>query len=351
MLSSDSVNYLSRICGVAVGVAWGHFRPWLGATAPGLRRVRVKVPQSGRLDGPEVVHMWPRGSLCGLPVGHTGEVNVATFLAARGGASTAASLRRAGFSRHRITTALADGDIVRLRPGHYGLPADTSDYRAACELKGLLTCLSAAPGYGLWTLAPAQSLHLCLGHRSAPPGAIPHGRCRHPRHPWLPMAGLADVLIHALRCLPETEALVMVQCAVGRGDITLAFLRSKLPGNRNARARTVLDLVIPRADSLLEVLANRTFCRAGLQVLRHIEIPAVGEVDFLVEGCLVVETDGAAHLEPRQVKKDRRRNNATVVGGFLVLRFGYDDVVHHPERMLAEVLAVLELRRAGAFRS
>lgn len=277
-------------------------------------------------------------------------MNVASYLAARGGTATAAAFRQAGFSRHRITESLAGGDIVRLRPGHYGLPADTSDYRAARELRGLLTCLSAAPGYGLWTLVPARSLHLCPGHRSAPPGSVPHGRCRHPRHPWLPLAGLADVLVHALRCLPETEALVMTQCAVGRGDITLGFLRSRLPGNRNARARAVLDLVIPRADSLLEVLANRAFCRAGLQVSRHVDIPGVGEVDFLVEGCLVVETDGATHLESRQVKKDRRRNNATVLGGYLVLRFGYDDVVHHPERMVADVVRVLELWRGGAFR-
>ena len=139
----------------------------------------------------------------------------------------------------------------------------------------------------------------------------------------------------------------MVQCAVGRGDISLAFLRGKLGGNRNGRARSVLDLVIPRADSLLEVLANTAFRRAGLHVRRHVEIPGVGEVDFLVEDCIVVETDGASHLEPLQVKKDRRRNNASLIGGYLVLRFGYDDVVHHPERMVAEVLAVLELRRSG----
>ncbi len=88
-------------------------------------------------------------------------------------------------------------------------------------------------------------------------------RCPHPPHPWLPVAGLADVLIHALRCLPEVEALVMVQCAAQRGDITVEFLRRKLPGNRNARARAVLDL-IPRADSILEVLANYHFLRAGL---------------------------------------------------------------------------------------
>ncbi|QDW30696.1 DUF559 domain-containing protein [Arthrobacter sp. KBS0702] len=271
------------------------------------------------------------------------------FLASRGGTAAADDLRVAGFSRHRITRAVADGAVLRVRRGQYSL-AEFTAYRAAREAGGLLSCVSAAPSYGLWTLVPARKLHLCVGHRAAPPGAVAHGRRRHPRHPWLPVAGLADVLIHALRCLPETEALVMVQCAVGRGDISLAFLRSKLPGNRNARARAVLDLVIPRADSLLEVLTNRSFRRAGLQVSRHVEIPDVGEVDFLVEGCLVVETDGAAHLESRQVKKDRRRNNATVVGGYLVLRFGYDDVVHHPERMVAEVLTVLALWRGGAFR-
>ena len=72
-------------------------------------------------------------------------------------------------------------------------------------------------------------------------------------------------------------------------------------------------------------------------------------MDFLIEECLVVETDGSTHLEPRQVKKDRKRNNATLIGGRLGLRFGYDDVVHHPERMVAEVLAVLELCRQGGF--
>jgi very-short-patch-repair endonuclease len=277
-------------------------------------------------------------------------MNVATYLASRGGTATAADFGRAGFSRHRIATAVAQGTVVRIRRGQYGLPQDSGVYRAALELKGVLTCLSGAPSYGLWTLVPAQSMHLYLGHRAAPPGAVAHGRCRHPRHPWLPVAGLADVLIHALHCLPELEALVMVQCAVGRGDISLAFLRGKLEGNRNGAARLVLDLVIPRADSLLEVLANVAFRRAGLQVRLHVQIPGVGEVDFLVEDCLIVEIDGASHLEPRQVTKDRRRNNASHTGGYLVLRFGYDDVVHHPERMVAEVLALLDLWRSGAFR-
>lgn len=322
-----------RGCGVSVSE-----RPRTAGLVAGLAR-------------PERLSTWLKRRGGNRPVpAHSGAMDLAAYLASRGGTATTGDLRRAGASRHRVDRDLAAGIIVRIRRGHYGLPADSGPYRAARELNGLVTCLSAAPGYGLWTLVPARLLHLHVGHRSAPPGTIPHGRILHPRHPWLPMTGLADVLLHAVRCLPELEALVMIQCAVGRGDISLAFLRAKLTGNRNARARAVLDLVIPRSDSLLEVLANTAFRRAGLRLRRHVDIPGVGEVDFLVEEVLVVETDGETHLEPRQVKKDRRRNNASVIGGYLVLRFGYDDVVHHPERMVAEVKAVLDLWRRGVFR-
>jgi hypothetical protein len=38
-----------------------------------------------------------------------------------------------------------------------------------------------------------------------------------------------------------------------------------------------------------------------------------------------------------------------VIGGRLCLRFGYAEVVHHPERMVDQVLAVLEQSRQGSF--
>jgi very-short-patch-repair endonuclease len=141
----------------------------------------------------------------------------------------------------------------------------------------------------------------------------------------------------------------MVQSAVSQGSITVDFLRRKLPGNRNGVARAVLDLVIPRADSLLEVLARTYFVRAGLMVRMHVEVPGVGEIDCLIEDCLAVELDGGSHMEPRQVKKDQRRNNAAIKAGLLPLRYYYDDVVHHPERMVAAVIRILELRRSGVF--
>lgn len=277
-------------------------------------------------------------------------MEIETFLAARAGLARASVLQGAGFTRTTIGKAVAAGRIMRIRRGVYSLPREAGVLGLALKHNALVTCLSAAPAYGLWTLNEAGPVHLVPGHKPTPPGALAHGRCLHAQHPWLPVAGLADVLIHALRCLPELESLVMVQCAVQRGDISADFLRRKLPGNRNGHAREILDSVIPRADSVLEVLANFHFRRAGLHVRRHVQLPGVGEVDFLIEDCLVVETDGGTHLEPKQVKKDRKRNNATVVGGRLGLRYGYDDVVNHPARMVAEVLAVLELCRRGAFR-
>ena len=280
---------------------------------------------------------------------HGRTMNMDTFLGMRAGVARTSTLRAAGFSRTSLNKAVAAGRIVRIRRGAYGLPREAGALGLALQHNALLTCLSAAPTYRLWTLHDSSFVHLSPGHKRTPAGTVTHGRCPHPPHPWLPVAGLADVLIHAMRCLPEAESLVMLQSATQRGDVTVDFLRRKLPGNRNARARTVLDSLIPRADSLLEVLANYHFRRAGLHIRRHVELPGVGEVDFLLEECLVVETDGSTHLEPRQVKKDRKRNNATLIGGRLGLRFGYDDVVHHPERMVAEVLAVLELCRQGAF--
>ncbi|MDQ0677363.1 very-short-patch-repair endonuclease [Arthrobacter pascens] len=276
-------------------------------------------------------------------------MDIETFLRARAGVARASTLQVAGFSRTYVGKALTDGRIVRVRRGIYSMPREAGLFGLALQHNALLTCLSAAPTYRLWTLHDAGSVHLSPGHKKTPLGTLTHGRCPHPPHPWLPVAGLADVLIHSLRCLPPLESLVMLQCATQRGDVTIGFLRRKLPGNRNARARSVLDGLIPRADSILEVLANYHFRRAGLHVRRHVELPGVGEVDFLIEECLAVEVDGSTHLEPRQVKKDRKRNNATIIGGRLGLRFGYDDVVHHPERMVGEVLAVLELCRQGAF--
>jgi very-short-patch-repair endonuclease len=277
-----------------------------------------------------------------------GFVDIVEFLQHNGGAARASRLRSSGFGRVAVGQALDHGTVMKVSHGIYGLSSNGQVAQALAH-GGLLTCLSAAPIYDLWTLKQAVRLHLCRSHPVPGQGVVEHGRRRHPQHAWLPVSGLADVLLHSLRCLPELESLVLVQSAVGRGDISPEFLYGKAVGRRNGKARAVLNLLIPRADSLLEVLANTYFARAGLRVRRHVHIPGVGEVDFVVEECLVVETDGRTHFEPKSVKRDQRRNNRSMLGGYLVLRYYYDDVVFAPDEMVAEVLAVLELWRLGKF--
>ncbi|UUL77494.1 endonuclease domain-containing protein [Pseudarthrobacter sp. Fe7] len=106
----------------------------------------------------------------------------------------------------------------------------------------------------------------------------------------------------------------------------------------------MLDLVDGTADSAIEVVARLLFRAAGIYTQTQVDLPGIGCVDFLLEGFLIIEIDGATHLEPRQVKKDRSRNNASTLRGYAVLRYGYADVVHNPQKVLAEVWQVLRGR-------
>jgi very-short-patch-repair endonuclease len=143
------------------------------------------------------------------------------------------------------------------------------------------------------------------------------------------------------------ESVVMVESALLQGRTTLEYLRGHLPGNRNGSARAALELVDGSAGSAIEVVARLLFRSEGIFTQTQVDLPGIGIVDFLLEGFLIVEIDGSTHLEPAQVKKDRRRNNASTLTGYAVLRYGYQDVVFNPEKVVSEVWQVL---RGGVVR-
>ncbi|WP_336854633.1 type IV toxin-antitoxin system AbiEi family antitoxin domain-containing protein [Sinomonas albida] len=261
----------------------------------------------------------------------------------RGGLARTADLYRLGVSKRELASAVERGELVRVVRGSYALPELAILLVRARAAGGRLTCISAAPFYGLWVLREPRRLHVACGNgvaAAADPGIIDHPSTHLPDDRVLPIAALADVLVHALRCLPELDALVMVQSAALRG-ISMDFLRKRLPGRRNGKARSVLDLVLPRADSVLEVAAALLFRRAGFAFAMHVEIEGVGEVDFVICGVLVVETDGSPHFDKKQIKKDRRRSNAAAVRGYVTLRYYWDDIVYRPHETVAEIRAVL----------
>lgn len=248
----------------------------------------------------------------------------------------------AGATEIGLRRAVRSGEVIRLGRGLLAAAGADPELVAAGRARGLLTCVSAAPIFGLWQLRPSARPHYwqsngrnagrCVSHRLALTQPPSHGT----------LAALPDVLLHALLCLPELESLVMVECAFNRGDIDPAFLLRHLSGNRCGKARNVLSKVDRGADSLLESLARVLFRDAGISTETQVWIDGIGRVDFLLEGFLIVEIDGIAfHLEARQFKKDRRRDNSATLQGLPVLRFFYDDVVHAPESVLAQVREVL----------
>lgn len=271
-------------------------------------------------------------------------MNVLTALALCGGVARRPALARLGIDDAGLRRAVRRG-VLQPERGVYALPTAAVGDVALVQRRQLLTCISAAPFYGLWTVDSSGPRHIHHRRGDVFDGEVQHGGLLLPPQANRSVAALADVLIHALRCLPELEALVMVECAVGRGDMTVEFLRQRLPGKRNGKARLVLDWVDRGAESLLETLARTYFRKAGIRVQTQVYIEGVGYVDLLLEGWLIVELDGRHHGDWAQVKKDNRRNNESAVQGFTALRYYYPDVIYQPENMVAQVLAVIDRRR------
>lgn len=261
-----------------------------------------------------------------------------------GGVARRRALARLGITDGQLRKAVRRG-VERPARGVYALASASGADVALVLNRQIRTCTSAAPFYGLWVIDQPGPLHVHQRRRQGAGGVLHHGGLLLPAHPHRPVASLADVLIHALRCLPWPESLVMVECAVARGDMTVGFLRERLPGKRNGKARQVLRWVDRGAESMLETLARTYFRRAGIHVQPQFYLDGVGYMDLLLDGWLLVELDGRHHADWRQVKKDHRRNNSSVVQGYTVLRYYYSDVVYEAAAMVAEVLAVLRRGR------
>jgi very-short-patch-repair endonuclease len=270
-------------------------------------------------------------------------MDVLASLKFAGSVARTGTLLQAGFTERAIRLSLASGEIVRLRHGVVALPGAAPDLVTAVLANGLLSCASATEHHGLWRLHEPQRPHLLCRHGAATGVVIHRGSVVPPEFPR-PVAGLTDTLLHALRCLPAVESAVMVESALQQGRTTLDYLRRRLPGNRNGSARAVLDLVDGSAGSAIEVVARLLFRSQGMYTQTQVDLPGIGIVDFLLEGFLIVEIDGGTHLEPRQVKKDRQRNNASTLSGYAVLRYGYREVVYHPQTIIDEVWQVLRGR-------
>lgn len=262
-----------------------------------------------------------------------------------GGVATRQQLVGMGIADRALANAVARGTMERVRQGVYAVPLADRVQVARIAWRCEPTCLTAARHLGLPVASRDDRLHMAVAHdRSSgrpnawpPASVIVHMTRRLP--PDSPRT--ADVIDSATRCASRLEQLEMVDSALNKG----LMLEGDIGGLRYTPARTRRWLARHcdgRSESLLETRTRVALRAAGLQVQPQVTIPGVGRVDLLVEGKVVVETDGrATHALTAAFDADRRRDRSALLAGYLVMRFGYADVMGDVGALVEQVVAVV----------
>lgn len=283
-------------------------------------------------------------------------MSVADVLTLCGGVATRAHLISAT-SRAEVERALATGELVVLTRGRYAAPYVADARAVAHGLSAVLSHRHAALHWG-WPVKEAPhrpDVTVPRNRRLSPDQA---GRVRVHRatlHADDVTDGVTSrerTLVDCLRTLPEDEAVSVADSALREG-----FSPAKLHSlARDARGPGVLRIrhlaATASADaanpfeSVLRWLALQT---PGLRVRPQVPIHEpdfVARPDLVDEDLrIVLEADSFEwHGGRAELARDARRYNSLTVRGWLVLRFSWDDVMHHPDLVLVTLAAAVARR-------
>lgn len=298
------------------------------------------------------------------------------------GLATPKQLRAAGIGRSVLSRALANGEVIRVRPGvyasgppapwpahavtHLGVAPELVQHVVAALLSlgddataGARTA-ACLRGWGL-LVEPLRELDVVLSHprgRARLAGVRVLRRRTVTREQIWPLAGSGPVwvttavttVMDCCRTLPLEQAVVVCDSALRSGTVDLEQLRGaagRLRGMREARrVRRVLARCDPEAGSVLESVLRVRMTDDGIagfatqQVVRDARGRYILRSDFCFAARrLVVETDGTRwHPDP---VRDQGLDNRLAAAGWRVLRFTWAQVVHDPAAVLALIRAAL----------
>ncbi|MCL3777767.1 MULTISPECIES: DUF559 domain-containing protein [unclassified Actinomyces] len=266
-----------------------------------------------------------------------------------GGASRVRDLRLSRTERRRLDLLIAQHELLPHPHGTVSLPGTHPAVTLARVHGGFLSCTVAARAHGLEVPSWCRGAdHVIVPHgRGFPPvaGEHVHVSRRVPRPPndRPPLLPLEETLAHLLMCtrVSTLEALCPVDQALHERRVSVEQLRAALGrGRGSALGRRRLALASGRCRSPLETSVRLDLIGAGLRHRDGVPVRGVGEVDFIVEGVIVLETDGASyHSEPEQFARDRWRDRQLTRLGYRPMRFTRQEVISH--RVVEDVRAVL----------
>lgn len=288
-------------------------------------------------------------------------MSVAQLVVQAGGFATRAALVEAT-SRTEVDRALAAGEIVADGRGRYATPATDEAIRAAHALSGVLSLTSAALFHGWEVLHEPKRPHVAVPRRRKVSTRRREGIDVH--YAELERGQVVDniatdvetTLLHCLMQLPRVDALAVADSAlrngVSPGTLKRVARIAQGPGSKQAR------WVVERADGdaanpFESALRHICFDVPGLRVTpqRTISTDRIEARPDLVDDDLgvVLEADSFEwHGNRAALAKDARRYNLLVVGGWVVLRFSWEDVMFHPDYVRDVLVAVVALVQGRA---
>jgi very-short-patch-repair endonuclease len=250
-------------------------------------------------------------------------------------------------TRHDLADAARDGTIRRLRRGVYATEMAHPGAVTAARHGGALTCASALRAKGVWVLEDDDVPHVWLGSSNR---AHPHPQCNcvvhyHSGTMALGVAEVRDALIHAYFC----HGMEFFFCAfesAWRQRLIVASDRAAIREALPRSAHWLVDFARNDADSGLESLMRLRLHLEGIHVQTQVWIDGVGRVDFVVDRCLIIESDGEQNHDGRSMRhKDLNRDAVASALGYESLRFDYALIRHDWPKVLAAICAALRRAR------
>ncbi|WP_411701097.1 endonuclease domain-containing protein [Conyzicola sp.] len=146
---------------------------------------------------------------------------------------------------------------------------------------------------------------------------------------------------------PRGLALASFDSALNQGLVwpfQISSIFQTLPG----KYQYLRDQIDGRCMSGIETLVRLMLTDAGIAFELQVAFRGIGTVDFVVAGCVVVETDGhLGHDDPASQLRDYRRDAALIRRGYAVVRLSYAQVMFDPAGSLATIIAALRSHRRG----
>lgn len=278
---------------------------------------------------------------------------IADVLLARGGIARARTLIGAGATRADLRRAVDRGSVLRLRDGVYALPMVDATTRLAALHGGEVACASALRRRGVWVLEDARAVHVWVGRRGR---RFAHDGCGCVTHhddgaSAFGTVSIVQALVQIAGCLGDEAFFAAFESAWHLGLLSSRD-RAEVRAGLRARQRWLVDIARPDAESGLESILRLRLVRLGIRLESQVWIDTVGRVDFLVDGILILESDGReGHAKEAERHKDLVRDARAAAAGYERLRFDYALIIHDWPTVEAAITATLHRLRATRRRS